>query len=407
MIRAAFVLGAVVAALAGGAGAPAAGSEPSPLYALRTTPATTMLLRLDRETLAPAAAGVRLDSFGTAWSVNAARSRLVAGSRETPTMGRPAGLRFVDLRAGRVEGTVRMPGELGRVVATAWVGRSVLAVVVRSRGLGVIAVDPEARRVRASQRLDARLVRGERSPQGLVLLLAPVEGVGPARLTVVDGLARARTVVLDRISAGWRYAAVEPYRATMRVPALAVDRRRGRAFVLGAGEPPATVDLRTLRVTYAAERALARAGKEVEGWSRLATALPDGRLVYSGSDYRGQEQTARIGVSLLDPRDWSARSIDADADSFVVAGGRILTLSWAQGAAARGLHVLGLDGSERFRLFDGRGVWEAQVTGDRAVVALSGQAREAAVVDLNDGRVLRETADPPDLLVGVGAPIWG
>ena len=92
-----------------------------------------------------------------------------------------------------------------------------------------------------------------------MLLLGRPASIGPARVAVVDAGGRVRTVSLPGIAAGfqepadWDKVGASSRRAQ---PGLAVDPDGRRAFVVGAGDPLAVVDLRT---RLAPDRAPARA----------------------------------------------------------------------------------------------------------------------------------------------------
>ena len=89
-----------------------------------------------------------------------------------------------------------------------------------------------------------------------VLLTTPWRGMGAARLSVVSAAGRLRSVRLAKIEAfGCCPAGTGPGQyLRQRQPGLAVDPAGDRAFVVGAGEPIAVVDLRTWRFATAGGR---------------------------------------------------------------------------------------------------------------------------------------------------------
>lgn len=372
-------LAVLAAALALVPGASAGGDVG--VFGLRYGKETNTVVRLGVR-LQPVGTPIRLDAYAYAWSLNGDGGRLVAAH------ARRAALRFVDLFGGRVEGTLRLPSS-GRVGGTAWVGDRVLAVA----GRDVFAVDSRERRVAGRARLPGTVISGVQTRAGLVLLLGPAGRVGAARLAVVGAGARVRSVALPRTRAGTRYGET----TTMRRPALVVDGSGTRAFVLGAGEPPATVDLRTLAVRYAAGRTLASARKLVDGSVRVG-AWVAGRVVLSGADYRAGEPGLPAGVRVLDPTTWAERVLDDEAATFSAGGGLVFLVG-------RGLRAVSPDGTQRFALFERRGVASVAVAGRRALVRFGGRTPEAAVVDLGTRRVVARTARPPVLLAGPGAPL--
>ena len=89
--------------------------------------------------------------------------RFVGAAGWRKTSGQPAALRFVDLESGQIEGTLRLHGERGRVVATAWVRGRVLAVVSGTDGTMVYSIDPDTRTVVGKADAPGNVVAGVRS----------------------------------------------------------------------------------------------------------------------------------------------------------------------------------------------------------------------------------------------------
>jgi hypothetical protein len=369
------------------------------LYSLRYGAKMNLLVPYDPVRLVPSGRAIRMGHFAHAWSMSPDRSRFVAAAGWRPTKGQPAALRFVDLVTGRLEGTLSLPGEFRRVTATAWVHGRVLAAVGGSSSTAVYSIDPERRVTISRVEFPGAVVRGERGRNGLVLLLAPPDRIGPATIAVVDQSPRVRSVVLDRITAGTTATRVgQERRTTVRRPALALAPSGRRAYVFGAGEPAAAVDLRPLAVRYAPLRVMAAAGKQAEGSVRTAATLPDGRIVVTGFDYG---ETTPVGLSLVDPKDWSRRMLDPAANWFTVAGG----LVFARGKGGVGLRIFRPSGSV-VELFPSGSVGRVVVVGPRALVTFLGKQQKAAVIELGTGRVVRRTI-PANPLVGAGQPIVG
>jgi hypothetical protein len=380
-------------------GASPASAKVGDVYALRYGAKTNLLVPYDPVRLVPSGPAIRMGPFAHAWSISPDRSRLVAAAGWRVTKGKSAAVRFVDLATGRVEGTLSLAGELRRVTATAWVRGRVLVTVSGSSSTTVYSIDP-ARRVTISRvEFPGAVVLGERGRNGLVLLLASPDRIGPATIAVVDQTPRVRSVVLDRITAGVTTTGVgQERRMTVRRPALALAPSGVSAFVLGAGEPAASIDLRTLAVRYAPLRLLAAVSKRAEGSVRTAAALPDGRIVVTGFDYG---RAAPVGLSLVDPEDWSRRVLDPAANWFSVAGG----LVFARGKEGVGLRILRPSGPA-VELFRSGSVARVAVVGPRAIVTFSGKRHKAAVIELGSGRVVRRTV-PANPLIGAGQPIIG
>jgi hypothetical protein len=68
---------------------------------------------------------------------------------------------------------------------------------------------------------------------------------------------------------------------------------------------------------------------------RFAEVIPNGAIAVTGEDTRAEDgaHAAPIpfGVWLIDPRTWTVRKLDPDAQDFTVAGGGLLTRRWAMG----------------------------------------------------------------------------
>jgi hypothetical protein len=188
-------------------------------------------------------------------------------------------------------------------------------------------------------------------------------------------------------------------RVTIRRPALTLGHTGQRAFVIGAGEPPAAIDLRTLSVRYASVRLTASATKRVEGSVRTAATLLDGRIVVGASVYgaTGTENTA--GLWLIDPKDWSRQVLSTKWTWFRVAGGLI----FARGETGVGLRIIQPSGTTR-ELFRTGSVARVTVVGPRAFITFFGTNIKAAVVELGTGRVVRHPV-PAYPLVGAGQSI--
>ena len=389
---------AVLVVLAGAA--PASGKVDE-LYALRFGAKTNLLVPYDPVRLVPSGAPIRMGRFGHAWSISPDRQRLVAAAG-VRRKGEPSAVRFVDLVSRRIEGTVTLPGEFSRVMATAWIRGRVLVVVSGSSSTRVYVVDP-ARRVAISQlEFPGTVVLGERAQSSLVLLLASPDRVGPATIAVVDQSPRVRTVVLEKIAVGTTTTGDGAERSlTIRRPALALGPSGQRAFVIGAGEPPASIDLRTLSVRYASVRLITAFSKRVEGSIRTAETLPDGRIVVGADVYGATAAENTAGLWLIDPKDWSRRVLSAKRTWFRVAGGLI----FARGESGVGLRIIQPSGSTR-ELFRTGSVARVTVVGPRALVTFFGTSIKAAVVELGTGRVVRHPI-PAYPLVGAGQPITG
>ena len=387
-----------LAALCAFVAAAPASAKLGDLYAFRYGAHDNVLTPYDPVRLVASGPKISMGRFGHAWSLSPDRSRLVAAAG-VRRAGEPTAVRFVDLARGAIEGTLTLPGELRRVTATAWVRGRVLVVVAGSGSTTVYSVDADRRAVVGRVEIPGALVSGERTASRLVLLLAPVDGIGATTVAVVDQTPRVRTVVLERVASGTLVAGEgNERRVTVRRPGTAVAPSGLRLHVLGAREPAASVDLRTLAVEYAPVRRPAAVRKRVDGAARNAATLPDGRIVLWGFDYGS---STRVGVSLVDPRDWTARTLDASATWVRVSGGLI----FSRGRGGVGLRILRPSG-EAVKLFATGSPATVHVVGPRALVTFFGSGRKAAVIELGSLRVVRHTV-PAHPLIGAGQPIAG
>jgi hypothetical protein len=384
------------------AASPASGKVED-LYALRYGAKMNVLVPYDSVRLVPSGPPIRMGHFAQAWSISPDRSHFVAAAGWRPTKGEPAAIRFVDLASGRIEGTVSLPGEFGRVTATAWIRGRVLIVVSGSSSTRVYAIDPQRRLTISQVEFPGVVVAGERAPSRLALLLAAPDRIGPATIAVVDQTPRVRTVVLERIAVGTTATGVGAnHRVTIRRPALVLTRFGLRAFAFGsADEPAASIDLRTLVVRYRVVRQTAATHKRAEGSVRTAATLPDGRIVVGGFDYEARVTDRTAGLWLIDPKDWSRRLLDRNGTWFRIAGG----LVFARGENDVGLRILHPAGSRR-DVFRTGAVANLTAIGPRAFVTFFGTRTKAAVIELGSGRVVRHTV-PARPLIEAGQPIVG
>jgi hypothetical protein len=350
-----------------------------------------------------------------AWSF-APQRPLLAVARHSRGVARS--LRVIDVRRMRMTADVPLAG--GAVGALAWLApERLLAVqeVCCEERQRLVVVDLTGRRVTARRPLGGSVQRIARTGRQLVLLVAPAQQIGPARLAVADAGGAIRSVRLDRMLAGVKLLAGGDYRVEQSIPGLTVDPRGGRAFVVAPGLV-AEVDLAKLEVTYREPEPAASRLARLLGWldptaeakgatgpTRSAHWLGGGLLAVTGTDEdvvkdANGEQQNRIraaGLSLIDTRNWSFRTIDGGAAEVHVAGDRLLatgsSFDPATGAGKSiGLAVYGLDGRKRFQRFDGREVWVRHVYAGRAYVdvpLMTPPWSALRVVDLDTGRVTR------------------
>jgi hypothetical protein len=376
------------------------------------------LVRVNPNTLAPGGRRVPLGRYNIgAWAFSPDRRRLAIG------VDRALGVRIVDLPTMRSTGDVRTQN--GHVLALAWLApRRIVGLDLA----GLFVVDPVAKRMVMSRRVEGTFVGWARTKSSLVLLLGPPpDGIavapvragaavlGPARIVAVGADGGVRTQRLDAIRAGATYEEGAP--AQNWVPALAVDAAAERAFVVGSGQQLADVDLRTLGVLYHELREPASLLGRALGWlqpaaaakgpiggpTRRAAWLGNGLLAIGGDDVhvavhpRGIDVSSKpFGLKIVDTRTWSVRTLDPGATGFVHASGVLLAYGGSYDEQYRprggiGLTAYTLDGTRLYHLFGESPLFWAEVAGANAYVAAEGKI---VAVDIARGRVVRSLAGP-------------
>jgi hypothetical protein len=372
-------------------------------YAARSS---AQLLRLDRRTLAPVRGRrVGLGENPGAWGLSPDGKRLAIGS------DRALGLRIVDLQRMRKIADVQTRN--GLILIAAWLTPNRIVGVEET---GLFVVDPVERRLLRSGSLGGYPVGAARVGNALVLLLAPVDELGTARLAVVDADGNVRMVVLDRILAGSRIPVPDAPVGEAWRPGLAVDAARGRAFVVGGGAPIAEVELATLGVRYhdlARPASLlgrlrnwlepeAQAKGPVAGSWRTARWLGGDKLAFTGEDGRavggGKVEATAAGLTLVNTSSWSAETLEERANGIAFAAGTLMATR--QGfEVGRGIGLLGFDrdGSRRFHLLGDARVAIVGTLDDRVFVD---DERKVRAADLRQGRLVRAPREVPQLVVG-------
>jgi hypothetical protein len=375
-------------------------------------PATLQLVRPG--TLRPVGRPLALEEdFVSDHAVSPDGTRLAIGS----DMGNT--IELVDLRRWRSLGEIEVPeprgSAYGGTSGLTWLSRRRLLVLSGAHSLAAspLVLDPVARRVvrRSDWRGPARL--WDAHGRQLVFLAAPrgTSAPGPARLISYDVRGRLRDLKLSRILAGFGDGGTGPARDL--TPALAVDWRGERAYVVSTdGVQVAEVDLRSWTLEYhelseprtalQSVRDLieprAHAKEPVHVRTRSAEVLPNGAIAVTGED---QPATRRphvqrpipFGLRLIDPRSWTVRSVDAEAQAFSVAGGLVLARRWSmQNDGLRGIGVRAYDtaGKLRFARFEGADVIVRGAAGRHAYVeARQAGRRRIHVLELDSGRTIR------------------
>jgi len=313
------------------------------------------------------------------------------------------GVGIVDLARMRPLGTVETGGSF--VHQLHWVRPGLLLAAVGGRSSQAVAIDPRARKVLAARDLGGTTLYAEETESALVFLVAPAEGIGPARVVVFDG-GPLRSAELTEARAGWEQAgdSAEDYRARQSVPGLAVDPSGARALVVPAGGRVAEVDLATMEVRYhdlAEPVSLlgrlrdwlepAAHAKGIDGPDRNAVWLPSGLVAVSGNDYDQDGDDVDVtpaGLSLIDPDDWSVRRLSDEPGWATFRDGALLASAWKEGTDEQTLIAFDPDGTLRFTLV--REGADLSQTHNGLLYATTSDGARFEIVDLETGKTVAE-----------------
>jgi hypothetical protein len=368
---------------------------------------------------------VPLGSASGPWAFSPDGSRVAFGGDKA--------VRIVDLKSRRVVGDVPKRGVVG---AIAWPEPRRLLVATGfnwERGVDALVLDPASARLVSRQALGGSLMDWARMPEGLLLLLGPPSGIGPARLVVFSARKGIRVVRLARVPAGFESEELERGLSVdhFRTPGLAfapgpnpgtfAARGKGRAFVAWAADEIAEVDLASLRVTYHPldeETSLlgrlrdwleppAEAKGAADGSLRRALWLGNGLLAVSGFDdhalLRGGSQDQRTtpaGLRLVNTGSWSWRMLEPRATAATLAGTTLLVFGSFYTSETglfegMGLSAYTLEGEKRFHHFEAEPIWFVETAGSYAYVGFDDSCA-GALVELSSGRHLRDLEAGPD-----------
>lgn len=315
-------------------------------------------------------------------------------------------VQLVDLDRMESRGTIDVGGR-GYFERLHWVAPDLLLASVSGLPSRAVALDPVAQRVLSEHELQGTVVSSRPVEGGLVLLLAPSDRIGPARLAVFDGEG-VRTAALPEVRAGWQHEGEteDDYRSRQSIPGLAVDPTGGRALVVPAGNRVAEVDLETLEVAYhdlsEPVSLLGRLrdwlepaahAKTTDGPERNAVWLPSGLVAVSGSHYAADGDRMEVrpaGLALIDPGDWSVRRVSDEPNWVSMRGDALLASSWKQNSNEQAVIVLDADGEQRFALTR-RAADLTQASGGLLYVATGNGARYE-LVDLETGETVGRAA---------------
>jgi hypothetical protein len=407
--RAVALLGALLL-LAAPAGTAAEGT----LITVSPDRRTARLVEVERATLQATGRALAVHGFAGSWAFSPDGRRLAVPNAWVAATGRPAGLTIVDVTALREVRRIATPRRVGVIRALAWPRPDrVLALLVgvgSVSGTTAVAIDPASGRVVAQRELSGTVLGGAATPDGLALLVGSARQIVPARIQLLDADANVRTATLDRVHAGFaldRSTRSDP-QLRHREPGIAVDPAGRRIFVVGADEPAATIDLRSLRVAYRAPaRATQAVRKSLDGPVRSATWLGGGLLAVTGWTDAGLDPKTRrwvqrpAGLAVVDTRTWTSREIDADARSVAVAGTTLVTA-----VDGRGVAGWATGGQRLWTALDGRRFDQVRALDDRVLVQIAGETG-MRILDARTGAELgRRATALPVILSTPTSPIY-
>ena len=242
-------------------------------------------------------------------------------------------------------------------------------------------------------------------PNGIVYLAWPYNGIFPARVAVVGLDGAMRSVTVGRISAGIHWHRVRGVQVgDISQPGLTADTSGTTAYLVGAKNLIAEIDLASLAVTYhalvnASTRSLARVEKALNGPTRYARCLGNGQLAISGTNAKitvGRNKSVKetwtpVGVAVVDTRTWHARMIDSAAGGFVVADNVLVV------PTAHAVKAYEADGTLRFSRTIDDNIGYAVAFGGYAYVWGD---HDATILDLESGAVVAVVPNPHLYVIG-------
>jgi hypothetical protein len=330
---------------------------------------STVIARLDPNTLAPRDPKLVLGEYHQTWSFSPRGDSLALGT----SAGGPAnglGIHIVDVAT-----LAELPGITVPIAVEALAWLRPRRIAGELQGNTVFLADPVTGKIVSKRRVRAGSDCAIHPPavatrRALVMLMG--------RLAVsVHADGRVRTASLRGLPDACAGAAI------------VLDRRHNRAFTVAGGSPVAEIDLRTMRV-----RRRRLSGPALNADDTTATWLGHGLI--AAAHTRGSSARP-AGVELIDTTTGTRRVVARRAGGVRQAGSALLVFDggFAGRAAGHGfgLRAYGLTGRPRWRLLGGQRIWNVQVAG-RLAYAIG--SRGLAVVDLRTHRVLRRTRRAPD-----------
>jgi len=324
--------------------------------------------------------------------------------------GTTASIQLVDLQRMKQVGVVKL-GLDGWVTFLSWQDGSLFAVVDGDTDHAVAVVDPVERKVVRRHRLNRAILGTQAGPGTVVLITGPRNHIGPIELTVVGGKGMT-SVPVREIAGGWETENDSSgYRARQATPGLAIDAPGRRALIVPAGRTVAEVSLSNLAVRYhTLSEPVSLLGrlrnwlepaaqaKLIEGPQRKAVWLENGLIAVTGANYtvstdeNGDPDVAAeaAGLSLIDTRTWSIRTIDDETSDVARFENTLLAFGatdWTAPTKAPGFGLVGYDlgGKELFHVLRRTAVSWIEAVDGLAYVTLN--EKHYAVVDAATGHV--------------------
>jgi hypothetical protein len=364
------------------------------LLALRSGGGTRELLHVDARTLAPVddrTVVLQTGSGVVSLSPDGTRVALANGGDVT----------LVDTVHMEKVGTLRITSA-AEITQLVWPTAGRLFALAANE---IVVVDPTDRSVVARVPVTGGNSTVVPLPEGIAYLAWSYSGINPSRIVLVRLDGSTRSVTVDRIRAGIRWHRVRGVQvAEISQPGLTADPARGIAYLVGARNLLAEIDLSTLSVTYhtlapTSSRRLARVEKLLNGPTRFARWLGDGRLAIAGTNASTkvlknksvQETWTPTGVAVVDLHSWRSQVIDPAADWFILGDGALVT------STARVVRGFGLDGTPRFATtVDDNVGYVTTFAGYAYVIG----AQQDTVLDLASGTIVATVPNPHLYLLG-------
>lgn len=358
---------------------PAGAVRPSrPVFALTDSGTGGRLLtRRDPATLAPIGPSAALDgsSQAAAFSPSGSLLAFVQWAGDRPSV------RLLDLSRMGWRAPVPLGSTTGTVLVRWLDSRRVLVFAEQPDGLRALVLDAVKNRLSGSERIAGHLTDRSQVAVGrtrAAVLIRAAQKIGPVRVAVVPPSGHPRIVRLRQIREGATGRQI--YR-----PSLVADPTLDRAYVVGGlRDPVATINLRTLAVSYRMPFASTAAG-DLAGAERMTVWLGGGRFAVAGWDDGAPGSDSRLlGLRIVDTRSWRTRTLDPETDYFCVAGHAVV------GHHLDGtLAVFGFDAARRLTIAPpDAAAFPVPVASNDRYLYLPDPGAGALVADLASGRLI-------------------